>query len=256
MDNVEEKKLFEDGVRVDVVRKETVRSVKLVDILPQLLASSLLYIVVIQAGINMSFTSVLIAQLRDSNEIEIDTNTASIIGSIWSLSVPFGALSSGFLCDKFGRKKIGLIICIPFIFAWLLIVFAKSIWMIYIARIIAGICCGLSTTAVIYTAEISYKTFRSTLLCMNSAWVSLGIFLTYLLNYFHLNWHLIGWSYAAMSLLSLLLILIVPESSHWILFFNSNKTDEEKRAQLRKCLAWLYKDPEVIKPFSYYILIF
>lgn len=144
---------------------------------------------------------------------------------------------------------------VPFFIAWILIGLSKSIEMIYIARIMAGICCGLTTASVVYTAEISYKTFRSTLLCMNSVWVSFGIFSTYLLNYFHLNWHLIGWIYAAMSLVSLLLILTVPESSHWILFFNPNVTDEMKRAQLKKCLSWLYRDSEVILQLSIKVLL-
>lgn len=246
MENTEEKQLFESNVRVQVIQKDTAKSVKLIDLLPQFLASTLMYLPVIQAGINMSFASVLISQLADGNEILIDTNRASIIASIWPIALPLGAITSGFFCDKFGRKKVGLAICVPFFMAWLLIGFSKSIEMIYIARIMAGICCGLTTASVVYTAEISYKTFRSALLCMNSVWVSFGIFSTYLLNYFHLNWHLIGWIYAAMSLVSLLLILIVPESSHWILFFNPNVTDEEKRAQLKKCLSWLYRDTEVI----------
>lgn len=246
MENTEEKQLFESNVRVQVIKKDTAKSVKLIDLLPQLLASTLMYLPVIQAGINMSFASVLISQLADGNEILIDTNRASIIASIWPIALPLGAITSGFFCDKFGRKKVGLAICVPFFMAWLLIGFSKSIEMIYIARIMAGICCGLTTASVVYTAEISYKTFRSALLCMNSVWVSFGIFSTYLLNYFHLNWHLIGWIYAAMSLVSLLLILIVPESSHWILFFNPNVTDEVKRAQLKKCLSWLYRDTEVI----------
>jgi MFS family permease len=247
MENIEEKQLFTNNVRVQVIQKDTpTKPVKFVDLLPQLLSSTLMYFPVIHAGVNMSFASVLISQLADGHEIKIDTNQASLIASIWSIALPLGAFSSGFLCDKFGRKKIGLIICVPFSLAWILIGFAKSIEMIYIARIVAGICCGLTTASVVYTAEISYKTFRSSLLCMNSVWVSFGIFSTYLLNYFQLNWHLIGWIYAVMSIVSLLLILIVPESSHWILFFNSNVTDEVKRAQLKKCISWLYRDPEVI----------
>lgn len=67
-----------------------------VDLIPQLLASCLMYLLVIQAGINMSFSSVLITQLADNGEIELDTNSASVIASIWSLALPIGALSSGF----------------------------------------------------------------------------------------------------------------------------------------------------------------
>lgn len=240
MENNEDSKLF-----VISPRTIEIRHVKLIDLIPQLIASSLMYLPVIQAGINMSFASVLISQLSDTNEILIDTNRASVIGSIWAISLPFGAITSGFLSDRYGRKRIGTLICIPFFIAWLLITNSSSVLTIYIARIMAGICCGITTCCVVYTAEISYKTFRSALLCMNSVWVSFGIFSTYLLNYFHLNWHLIGCIYAGVSLLSMLLILVVPESPHWLLFFNKNVREEEKLVQLKKCLSWFYKDTEV-----------
>lgn len=110
MENTEEKQLSESNVRVQVVKKNVTKPVKLIDLFPQLLASTVMYLPVIQAGINMSFASVLISQLADSNEILIDTNRASIIASIWPIALPLGAISSGFLCDKFGRKKIGIVI--------------------------------------------------------------------------------------------------------------------------------------------------
>ncbi|XP_070491984.1 glucose transporter GlcP-like [Chironomus tepperi] len=221
------------------------KKVKMIDLLPQLAASCLMYSLVIQAGINMSFASVLISQLGDENEIKMDTKTASIIGSIWSISLPFGAISSGFLMDRFGRRKIGLFLCVPFFLAWILVSMSQSLTQIYLARILAGICCGLTAVSVVYSAEISYKTFRSSLLCMNSVWVSFGIFSTYLLNYFHLNWRLIGWIYAGVSLLSMALILIVPESPHWILYFNDKLSDEQKFSQLKSCVAWIYRSPKI-----------
>lgn len=248
MENTENKQLFENS---SPRRENKVQHVKIIDLIPQLMASSVMYLIVIQAGVNMSFASVLISQLVDNNEMVIDTNRSGNIASIWAICLPFGALSSGFLSDKFGRKKIGMLVCIPFFIAWVLIATSTSLTQIYIARIMAGICCGVTTVSVVYTAEISYKTFRSALLCMNSVWVSLGIFLTYLLNYFHLNWHLIGWVYAAISLVSMFFILLVPESCHWILFFNQKVREEEKFVQLKKCLSWLYRNPEV--KFGFYL---
>lgn len=239
METSEDKQLFKSTPKTIAVRH-----VKVIDLLPQFVASSLMYLPVIQAGINMSFASVLISQLAEG-DWKIDTNQASIIGSIWAISLPFGAFSSGYLSDRIGRRKIGIFVCIPFFMAWILTAISNSVMTIYLARIVAGICCGITTASVVYTAEISYKTIRSSLLCMNSVWVSFGIFSTYLLNYLHLNWHLIAWIYAAVSFCSMLLILLVPESSHWTLFFNQHVREEERFAQLRKSLTWLYRDPEV-----------
>lgn len=255
----EGKRLVEASRSVDIVKNQqsvelqdqqrNVPKETIVDLLPQLLASSLMYLLVIQAGISMSFSSVLITQLADKGEIDLDTNSASIIASIWSLSLPIGALSSGFLMDRYGRRKTALFICFPFTFAWLLISFAQNVIMIYIARIISGVTSGLTTCCVVYVAEISSKSTRSGLLCMNSVWVSFGIFLTYILNYFYLHWRTIGYAYAVVSSLCILAVLVVPESPQWLLVFNRKESDERKRNQVKTSLDWIYKNQQVSELF-------
>jgi facilitated trehalose transporter len=250
----EERRLVEQGVQLKAV-KEPVRievqprSDELketwMDLLPQLLASCLMYLLVIQAGISMSFSSVLITQLKDTGEIELDTNSASIIASIWSLSIPIGAITSGVLMDKFGRRKTALFICFPFTFSWLMVSFAQDINMVYFARSVLGITSGLTTSCVVYVAEISSKKARSGLLCMNSVWVSFGIFLTYVLNYFELHWRTIGYTYAVVSSLCILAVLVVPESPQWLLVFNRKAGDDRRRDQVRASYDWLYKNQQV-----------
>lgn len=240
-----EVEVVKDQGRVELQNQQNVLRETIWDLLPQLLASSLIYLLVIQAGISMSFSSVLITQLADKGEIDLDTNSASIIASIWSLSLPIGALSSGFLMDRFGRRALALFICFPFTFAWLLASFAENVAMIYIARIISGITTGLTTCCVVYVAEISSKTTRSGLLCMNSVWVSFGIFLTYILNYFNLHWRTIGFTYAVVSSLCILAVLTVPESPQWLLVFNKKESDERKRDQVKASFAWIYKNQQV-----------
>lgn len=224
----------------------------MMDLVPQLLASCLMYLLVIQAGISMSFSSVLITQLSDKGEIDLNTQSASIIASIWSLSLPIGALSSGFLMDRYGRRKTALFICFPFTIAWLLVSFAQNVMMIYIARILSGITTGLTTCCVVYVAEISSKASRSGLLCMNSVWVSFGIFLTYILNYYNLHWRTIGYAYAVLSSLCVLAVLIVPESPQWLLVFNRKETEENRQEQVKSSFAWIYKNQQV----SFWIIQF
>lgn len=250
----EDKRLVEQWSPPEIVKHPQISALqqqshvpkeKILDLAPQLLASCFMYLVVIQAGISMSFSSVLITQLSDDGEIELDTNSASIIASIWSLSLPIGALTSGFLMDNYGRRKTALFLCLPFTFGWLLVSFAQNVSMIYIARIVLGLTTGLTTCAVVYVAEISSKKTRSGLLCLNSVWVSFGIFLTYILNYFNLNWRTIGYAYSVLSSLCILAIILIPESPQWLLAFNQKVKEERRREQAKASYAWLYRNQQV-----------
>jgi facilitated trehalose transporter len=245
--------IVKDLQRIELQEKNNVQKEKFIDLVPQMVASCLMYFLVVQAGISMSFSSVLISQLVDTKEIELDRNSASIIASIWSLSLPIGAISSGYFMDKYGRRKTALYICFPFALTWLFVSFAKNITMIYIARIIGGITTGLTTSSVVYVAEITSKTTRSGLLCMNSVWVSFGIFLTYLLNYLHLHWRTIGYAYAAISSLCIVAILVVPESPSWQLVF-SKASEERRRDQVKTTFSWLYRNQQV-KLYDIYMTI-
>lgn len=52
------------------------------DTIPQIVASCLIYCLVIQAGINMSYSSILLPQLLDADsEINVSTDQASWIGA-------------------------------------------------------------------------------------------------------------------------------------------------------------------------------
>lgn len=75
------------------------------DSIPQIMASCAINFIVIQAGINMSFSSVLIPQLSaPESEIKIDLDSSSTVASIVTLSIALGALSCGALMDRYGRK--------------------------------------------------------------------------------------------------------------------------------------------------------
>jgi hypothetical protein len=125
------------------VRSNEIPKVKIKDAFPQMIASCAMNFVVIQAGINMAFSSILIPQLSAAeSDIKIDLDGASNIASIVTVSVACGALICGPLLDKFGRVRLATLICVPFFIAWLLIAFSTNLFMIYAARIISGFCGG------------------------------------------------------------------------------------------------------------------
>lgn len=77
------------------------------DSLPQITASCVINLIVIQAGINMAFSSILIPQLSlPESDIQIDLDSSSTVASIVTLSIAFGALACGPLMDKYGRQLV------------------------------------------------------------------------------------------------------------------------------------------------------
>lgn len=117
--------------------------IKWKDALPQIFASCSINCLVIQAGINMAFSSILIPQLSaPESDILVDVNSASTIASIVTISIAIGSFFCGPLMDKLGRQRLSIYICLPFIIAWLLLTLSQNLWMIYIARLLSGIAGG------------------------------------------------------------------------------------------------------------------
>lgn len=118
--------------------------IKFTDAIPQIVASFAINLNVIQAGINMAFSSVLIPQLsEDTSNIKIDLDSSSNLASIVTISIALGALTCGLLMDRFGRVRLSICICVPFSVAWLLIVLSRNLFMIYAARVLSGFCGGV-----------------------------------------------------------------------------------------------------------------
>ncbi|XP_066144688.1 facilitated trehalose transporter Tret1-like [Euwallacea fornicatus] len=109
------------------------------DSIKQIIACCVANTLVIQPGINMSFSAVLLPQLKESgSNIVIDSTQASWIASVVAIVLPLGSLCVGPIMDRLGRKKTCILTTIPFLISWALHAFATNIWCIYTARIVAG----------------------------------------------------------------------------------------------------------------------
>ncbi|XP_076256627.1 facilitated trehalose transporter Tret1-like isoform X2 [Rhynchophorus ferrugineus] len=206
------------------------------DIFKQIMACCIAHSLVIQAGINMAFSAVLLPQLKDSDpDIVIDKSQASWIASIVTIALPLGSIFIGPLMDRYGRKQMCIITTLPFLLAWVLHAFATNVWFIYIARIIAGFSGGLTTVSIVYVSEIAHPKFRPMLLSLNSVFVTFGILLTCVFG-FWFNWRLMSQIFFGVVLLSCLGLYFIPESPYWLVVFKNDHIASSK------ALRWIYSD--------------
>lgn len=232
------------------------------DTLPQVCAALIANLLPMQAGLNMAYSAILIPQLSDPlADIPITKDEASWIGrfrmkfkiksvklpvyscppiaSLVTISLPLGSLAIGPLIDRFGRKRVAVLSTLPFLVGWALVCGARNVYMLYAARLMCGMAGGLSTLSIIYVSEIADPSLRPALLCLNSVYVSLGILLTSVLGLFF-EWRRIAQIFGGLTVLSAILLQLLPESPRWLRTFRATDVQRQQRA-----VRWLYRRDEV-----------
>lgn len=91
----------------------------------------------------------------------VTESEGSWVGSIIAIGAIVGSLPASWGADIVGRKPAIAFLSIPFIISWLLIIFATSVNMLYIARFIAGGVIGAVTATIpMYIGEIAETSVR------------------------------------------------------------------------------------------------
>ena len=188
----------------------------------------------------ISGTFSFIEQYFSLEEIEIGWFASSaLIGAI------LGALVSGSLSDRFGRKPILIIAAFLFFISALGCTMPNSFIFLIVARIIGGIGVGMaSVLAPLYISEFSPPKIRGKLIALYQLSIVIGILLAYLSN-----WLLLKFSQESTSLfnetdklykifvsevwrgmfgfemipsgLFILLLFLIPESPRWLIKNNN-----------------------------------
>lgn len=142
--------------------------------------------------------------------------------ALWGTVI--GALFSGILSDRFGRRKVLFWIGILYLLSALGSAFAASPYLFSIARFIGGLGVGASSVAVpVYISEITPAHNRGKLVALYQFNLVFGILIAYLSNYaIGLTFDESAWRWmlgveAIPAAIYLLLVMGVPESPRWLL---------------------------------------
>lgn len=140
-----------------------------------------------------------------------------------------GAISSGWLSDGLGRKKVLIGAAALFVIGSIGTALPDTFAGYVVARMVSGVGIGItSTLCPLYNAEIAPAKYRGRLVALNQFAIVTGIFLTYFLNsgiasIGSVAWDVsTGWRWmfgagAVPGLLFMGLLFLVPESPRWLI---------------------------------------
>lgn len=160
----------------------------------------------------------------DLSEFQVGWAVSSlIIGCI------VGAISSGVISEKFGRKKTLIAAAILFIIGSFGSAIPDTFSGFIIARMVGGIGIGItSTLCPLYNAEIAPAKYRGRLVALNQLATVTGIFLVYFVNMWIADLGDHAWDVSTAwrwmfgfgvipGVLFLVLLFLVPESPRWLI---------------------------------------
>jgi len=105
-------------------------------------------------------------------------------GSILFVFHPTGSFLSGFLQERFGRKRCMVLANIPSIFGWIMLYKTHSVVSLYASTVLMGLSIGFSEAPILsYVGEITEPRLRGSMASLASTAGMLGMLLTYILGY-------------------------------------------------------------------------
>lgn len=165
------------------------------------------------------------------NELQLGWGVSSLlVGCI------IGAFGSGAFTDRYGRKKILIIVALFFAVSCGATAIAKTSMGFISARLFGGLAVGAaSVLSPMYVAEVSPARNRGTLVSIYQLTIVLGILISYTINYWlhdvDNNWR---WMFATGMVPSVLFfvgLFFIPESPRWL--YKAGRKEDSLRVLTR-----------------------
>ncbi|MEM9243723.1 MAG: sugar porter family MFS transporter [Pseudomonadota bacterium] len=155
------------------------------------------------------------------------------------LGAGLGALVSGHIADRFGRRRIIIIAALAFIIGTALAAVANSIGMIIVGRFVLGVAIGIASYASpLFISEVSPAHKRGAMVLLNGIGITGGQVFSFLIDYLLADWH--AWRLMiAIGLIPAFVLLIgmffAPNSPRWLML--AGYSDQAKKVLKKICAS-------------------
>jgi len=166
------------------------------------------------------------------NELELGWGTGSLV-----LGAMLGALGSGALTDRYGRRRVLIYVALLFALSCLGSAISHTFALFVSSRIVGGLSVGAaSVLSPMYVAEVAPKRIRGTLVSVYQLTIVIGILISYLINYglygLENDWR---WMFATGIVPSVLFfvgLFLIPESPRWLYLKGHREKSREVIAKI------------------------
>jgi SP family galactose:H+ symporter-like MFS transporter len=139
-----------------------------------------------------------------------------------------GAIAGGALGDRLGRKKSIIYATVLFLVGTVIVSVATSMGPFTIGRVLIGAAIGVASfTVPLYISEMAPASLRGGMVSLNQLAVTIGILVSYGVNYVfshNENWHAMFAVGALPGLVLLIGMYLLPESPRWLVSVRRKET--------------------------------
>ncbi|KAI3664968.1 hypothetical protein L6452_43583 [Arctium lappa] len=190
------------------------------------------------------------AQTGIMDDLGLSLKEYSVFGSILTIGAMIGAVMSGKIADKFGRRRTMGLSQMFCLFGWLAILYSEVSWLLDAGRLLIGYGIGVISYVVpVYIAEITPQNLRGSFTTANQLLISIGISVMWLIGIL-IPWRTLALIGTVPCLLQVLGLFFIPESPRWLAKIDRWKDCESALQRLRGENAEISEEAAEIRDYT------
>lgn len=170
-------------------------------------------------------------------DLQLTTAQAETVTGILMFGAALGAILSGFLSHKIGRKKTLVLSALLFTVFSIVGMTAHSYEVLLTSRFVLGLAVGIASfIAPLYLSEIAPRKMRGGLIAMYQLMITIGILVMFVSNYLlapYGSWRLMMVTIVVPAVIMLIGCLCLPKSPRWLILKGRVGEAKETLARVR-----------------------